>query len=381
VIVKRFTTVLDDDCVGDEVMCTNGKIQLHEMVPTEKMNEDIRSWLEEFKDVVCKKPGLTDWVEMGINTGDAAPVSQHPYNTPVALRDAVEKEVNWLMEKGYIRKSQSEWASPIVTVKKLDGSIRLCVDYKKLNAVTTPAPFYMPTIEEILEKAGTAAIISTVDLNKGYYRVGMKTDDIGKTAFVCHKGHFEFLRMPFGLKNAPAAFQKLTSRVLEPCSDYAIPYIDDVVIFSPTGEAHVEHVKKVLMRLREAGLTASPRKCRWGGKVVEFLGHRIGGGKTSIPEGRVKALREYVRPRTKRGLRTFLGVVGFYRRYIQMLAKHTATLSPATARSEPSIDTWTEEMCESFHAICQLVCDACALEIPLQTDTFSLHNCSCQSWY
>jgi len=336
------------------------------------MERDIQGWLDEFRDVVRKEPGLTDWVQMGINTGDAAPVSQHPYNTPVALREAVEKEVDWLVEQGYMRKSHSEWASPIVTVRKPDGSIRLCVDYKKLNAVTTPAPFYMPTIEEILEKAGRAAVMRTVDLNKGHYQVGMKSEDIAKTAFVCHKGHYEFLRMPFGLKNAPAVFQKLTTQVLEPCAEFATPYIDDVVIFSPSWEMHIGHVRKVLSRLREAGLTASPKKCRWGCEVVEFLGHKIGGGKTSIPESRVKVLRDYVKPRTKRGLRTFLGVVGFYRRYINMLAKHTATLSPATARSEPNVVTWTKDMCESFHAICQSVCDACALEIPLPADRFSL---------
>ena len=118
--------------------------------------------------------------------------------------------------------------------------------------------------------------------------------------------------MPFGLKNAPAVFQKLTSRVLEPCSEFALPYIDDIVIFSNNWEEHVRHVRQVLQRLREAGLTASPKKCTWGGKVVEFLGHKLRDGKMSIPDRRVMTLREYAKPRTKRGLRTFLGVVSFY---------------------------------------------------------------------
>ena len=178
--------------------------------------------------------------------------------------------------------------------------------------------------------------------------------------------------MPFGLKNAPAAFQKLNSKVLGPCSAFAIPYIDDIIIFSPSWEEHVGHVREVLSRLREAGLTASPKKCIWGGKVVEFLGHSLGEGKISIPESRVRVLRDYIRPRSKKGLRTFLGMVSFYRRYINMLAEHTAALSPATAKSESSVVEWTEERSKAFHAICKLVCDSCVLEIPLPQDEFSL---------
>ena len=370
--VKRITTVLEDDRVTDDITVTNSKVHVEQVVLDDRMKADVDEWLVEFKDVVCTEPGLTDWVELTIKTGEAEPVSQRPYNTPVALREAVGKEVDWLVQKGYIRKSESEWAAPIVTVRKPDGSIRLCIDYKRLNNVTTPAPFYMPTIEEVLEAAGTAAVISKVDLNKGYYQVHVAEEDIQKTAFVCHKGHFEFLRMPFGLKNAPAIFQKLTSRVLEPCSGFALPYIDDIVIFSSSWEEHTQHVRKVLLQLRKAGLTASPKKCTWGGKVVEFLGHKLGDGKMSIPDRRVRALRDYVRPKTKRALRTFLGVVSFYRRYINMLAEHTAALSPATGKSAPNVVDWTEDRGKAFHAICQSVCDACALEIPLPQDHYSL---------
>ena len=371
-VVKIITTVLEDDQVADDVMVTNSKVHVEEVMLHDGMKRDVSNWLEEFGDVVCTEPGLTDWVELSINTGEAAPVSQRPYNTPMSLREAVGKEVDWLVQKGYVRRSHSEWASAIVRVKKPDGSIRLCVDYKKLNSVTTPAPFYMPTIEDVLEAAGAAAVISKIGLNKGCHQVRVRDEDVHKTAFVCHKGHYEFVRMPFGLKNSPTVFQKLTSRVLEPCSAFALPYIDDIVIFSKDWEEHVRHVRQVLQRLRESGLTASPRKCVWGGKVVEFLGHKLGDGRVSIPDRRVKAMKEYVRPKTKRALRAFLGVVSFYRRYIEMLAKHIAALSPATGKSAPSVVVWTEDRSQAFHAICELVCIACVLEISLPQDEYSL---------
>ena len=234
------------------------------------MHKDMDTWVDEFSGVICQKPGLTDRVELAIDTVVAAPVSQRPYHTPVTLRDAVSKEVDWLIESGYIRPSDSDWASPIVTVKKPNGSLRLCIDYKRLNEVTVPAPFYMPTIEEVLQAAGEAKVISKIDLNKRYYQVKVRNQDVHKTAFVCHKGHYEFLRVPFGLRNAPAAFQKLTSRVLSQCEGFVYSYIDDIIIFSKCWEDHVGHVRQVLTRLREVGLTASPKKCQWGGKVVLF---------------------------------------------------------------------------------------------------------------
>ena len=154
-----------------------------------------------------------------------------------------------------------------------------------------PTPFYMPTVEEVLESIGTASVISKLDLNKGYYQVKVRKEDVAKMVFVCHEGHFEFLRMPFGLKNAPAAFQKLTSRVLESFRGFARPYIDDIIVFSDAWDDHVGHVREMLARLRESGLTANPKKCKWGGKVVEFLGHKLGEGKMSIPNRRVEAIR------------------------------------------------------------------------------------------
>ena len=161
----------------------------------------------------------------------------------------------------------------MVTVKKADGSARLCVDFRKINSLTRQTPFYMPRVEEVLEGVGQARFISKLDLSKGYYQVQLTEDAIPKTAFTSHRGVFEFTRMPFGVKNAPACFQELMQRVLAEQYQWSTAYMDDVVVYSRTWSEHLDHIASVLEALKGAGLTANPTKCRWGGRAVEFLGH------------------------------------------------------------------------------------------------------------
>ena len=160
----------------------------------------------------------------------------------------------------------------MVTVWKPDGTAWLCVDFKAINAITQPIPFYMPRVEEVLESVGKSCIILKLDLSKGYYQVPMHPDDVAKTAFMCHQGRFEFLRMPFGVKNAPAVFQEMQG-LFRDYSHFCTPYMDDLVIFSSCWDDHVKHVQQVMDKLRTAGLTANPAKCHWGGTRMEFLGH------------------------------------------------------------------------------------------------------------
>ena len=373
-VVKRNTTTLEDDTAEDVLEYTNPSVSLEKVEQSDEWKAKLIDLCEKFGDILCEEPGLTNLVEMEIETGSSPPIYQSAHNTPVTVREQVSKEIGWLLDKGYIRKSDSPWSSPIVTVRKPNGSIRLCVDYKKANAVAGPAPFYMPTVEETLEAVAKARMISTIDLNNGYYQVKVCDRDIRKTAFafVCKDGHYEFTRMPFGLKNAPAVFQKLTSRIMTPHKQFAIPYIDDVVIFSGSWEEHLVHVEKVLTTLREAGLTVSVNKCKWGGKIVQFLGHCVGDGKRSVPLRRVEAIREYRRPRTKKQMRAFLGVVSFYRSYTRMLADETSVLTPSTSKVAPNSVAWTEEMDRAFLNICGNISVCAELIIPVPEDELSV---------
>ena len=260
----------------------------------------------------------------------------------------------------------------MVTVRKSDCTARLCVDFKAINAITQPIPFYMPRVEEVLESVGKSSIISKLDLSKGYYQVPMHPDDIGKTAFMCHQGCFEFLRMLFGVKNVPAVFQEMMQGLFRDCSTFCSPYMDDLVIFSSCWEDHVRHVRQVLDKLRSAGLTANPAKCHWGGTRMEFLGYLVGEGAMSVPQHRVESLATYSKPCTKKGLRAFLGAIGFYCWYIELLAKHTAVLTSLTSKLAPSRIVWTDERETAFSSICMYIANCCSLCIPLPEDVFSV---------
>ena len=371
-IVKRVTTVLEPDSEVDSMEQQYTEVVITGKAESETRESDIADWVAEYGDTMTKEPGLTHLARFSIDTGGNSAIAQRPYNTPLALRDSVDKEIDWLLEQGYIRESESQWASPMVTVRKPDGTARICVDFKRINEITKPLPFYMPRVEEVLEQVGRSRVISKLDLSKGYYQVPMVESDIDKTCFVCHRGKFEFLRMPFGVRNAPAVFQALMTKILNDCKSFASPYMDDIIIYSDIWEHHKGHVRQVLDRLKQAGLTVNPNKCHWGGTTMEFLGHRVGNGCMTIPDRRVEALRQYTRPTTKKGLRSFLGAVSFYRRYVELLAKDTAMLTPATSKLAPSKVNWTEEMESAFMRIRECVSSSCILTIPLPEDEMSI---------
>ena len=204
--VTRVTSVFKPDTPSDTLEHRYSEARVRGVDVQGKQAQDIAKWEKDFKDTLTKEPGLTNLAEFGIDTGDHPPIFQRAYSTPTSLVESIDKEIQWLLDKEYIRLSKSLWASPMVTVRKPDGTARLCVDFKSINAITQPDPFYMPRVEEVLESVGKARYISKIDLSKGYYQISMSQRNTPKMAFTCHKGRFEFLRMLFGVKNAPAVF-------------------------------------------------------------------------------------------------------------------------------------------------------------------------------
>ena len=242
--------------------------------------------------------------------------------------------------------------------KKKDGSLRLCVDYRRLNAMTRADAYPMPRIEDMIDQLGKAKYLTTLDLTKGYWQVPVAEEDRPKTTFTTPFGLFQFLRMPFGLQGAPATFQRMIDRLLQGLGQFANAYLDDVVIFSESWEEHLRHIETVLTRLRESGLTAKPRKCQFGMAQCVYLGHVVGGGRVQVEHSKVEAIQRMPRPQTKKEVRAFLGLTGYYRKFIPGYSSLATALTDLTRKDQPAQVSWTADCEEAFNRLKGLLCSA-----------------------
>ena len=282
-----------------------------------------------------------------------------------------------MLEAGVIEESKSEWASPIVLVRKEDKALRLCVDYLKLNAVSEFEAYPMPRIEDLLDSLGKAQFLTTLDLAKGYWQVPGKESAKDKTTFITPFGLFQFTRMPFRLIGAPATFQCLMDRVLQGHENYmyAAAYLVDLVIHSETWKDHLEHISAVLMALREGGLTAKLRKCQFAKAECVYLGHRVGQGKIVPEQSKIDAVQKFSVPTTKKHVHVSLGLAGYYRKFIQNFSEITAPLSDLVKCNRPNQLQWNEKLDQAFKKAKELLCKKPVLQSPdfqrpflLQTD-------------
>ena len=269
--------------------------------------------LQEFADVQSSRPGRTQITECCIRTGTASPIRLPPYRLPHAYRDIVKKELEEMEKDGIIERSSSEWAFPIVLVKKKDGSLRMCVDYRRLNSISDADAYPMPRVDDMIDTLGKAKYITTLDLARGYWQVPVEEQSRSRTAFATPFGLFQFKVMPFGLHGAPATFQRMMDQLLVDC---AAAYLDDVVIHSTTWEDHIRHISDVLQKLRRTGLTIRPKKCQFGMDSCSYLGHVVGNGQVRPEETKLHAVREFPTPTTKKRVRAFLGLTGYYRKFM-----------------------------------------------------------------
>jgi len=275
-----------------------------------------------------------------IRTTTEKPITLKPYRIPHALRGEVKAALDEMLEQNIIQPSTSPWSSPTVLVRKRDNSLRVCVDYRKLNDVTVSDAYPTPRIDELLEKLADVKYISVMDLSIGYYQVPLSNDTREKFAFVTPFGLFEFLVMPFGMKTSVATFSRLMTKALHGL-EAVMSYFDDIIIFTKTWEEHLVVILNVFERFRDIGISIRPSKCMLGENEAPLLGYIVGNGQIKVDPRKVKAMVEYPLPTTKKELRCFLGMTGYYRKFIDNFAKIAAPLTDCTKKDEPNKINWT----------------------------------------
>ena len=323
-------------------------------------------------------PGRTTLVQHDIPTDDAVPIRFPPYRLAHHSQEVLREEIRTLLDQGIIRPSKSPWAAPIVLVKKKDGTQRMCVDYRKLNKVTVNDPYPLPNIEELIANLGSSRLITTLDLTKGYYQVPVTPKHQEKTAFVTPYGKYEFVTMPFGLISAPSTFQRLMDEVLDGLHEFTVAYLDDILIHSQTWDQHMKHLDTVFTKLRKAGLNVKERKCTFASGSCVYLGHVVGNGSVKPMDCKVSAVKNFREPQTKKDVRSFLGLCGYYRKFVPNFSTVAAPLSELTRKNMPKKVIWTTKCDQAFLELKEALTRAPILMTPdwtlpfiLQTDASS----------
>jgi hypothetical protein len=243
-----------------------------------------------------------------------APISKRPYRMPPKELAELKTQLQELLDKGYIRPSSSPWGCPALFVKKKDGSLRMCVDYRPLNAVTIKNKYPLPRIDVLFDQLAGAKVFSKINLRSGYHQIKIRPCDIPKTAFSTRYGLYEFLVMSFGLTNAPAYFMYLVnSMFMTELDKFVVVFIDDILIYSKSEEEHATHLRVVLQRLRDHKLYAKFSKCEFWLQSVKFLGHTISHDGISVDPSKVQEVMDWKPPKSVHQIRSFLGLAGYYR--------------------------------------------------------------------
>lgn len=305
----------------------------------------------------------------------SAPVNSKPYRYCPQHKDEIEKQVKELLTAGLITHSSSPFVSPVLLVLKKDGSWRFCVDYRKLNAITVKNRFPMPLMEEILDELAGTQYFTKLDMRSGYHQVRMKEEDEHKTAFKTHHGHYQFKVMPFGLTNAPATFQCIMNEVLAPfLRKFVMVFLDDILVYSPTLESHLERLTLVLQKLREHKLYMKTSKCSFAQKSLEYLGHIISVEGVATDPSKTEAMLNWPVPRNVTELRGFLGLNGYYRKFVKnygWLAK------PLTHLLKKKQFSWSDEAQRAFEHLKTAMSSTPVLALPNFQDTFIIETDAC----
>lgn len=340
--------------------------------------EEAVAVLDEFTDVMPKElpktlpPRRNVDHKIELEPGAKAP-SQAPYRMAPAELAELRKQLDELLEAGYIQPSKAPYGAPVLFQRKQDGSMRMCVDYRALNKVTVKNKYPIPNASDLFDRLCRASYFTKLDLRAGYWQVRIAEGDEAKTACVTRYGSYEFLVMPFGLTNAPATFCNLMNDVLYEFLDrFVVVYLDDIVIYSESLDDHLDHLRQVFSRLREHQLYVKKEKCEFCRQEVMFLGHWISKGRIRMDEGKVKAIIDWSAPSKVPELRSFLGLANYYRRFIKGYSKKVSPLTDLLKKSQKW--EWTSECQDAFDKLKRAVSSAPVLGLPDFHKPFEVHT-------
>ncbi len=327
---------------------------------------ELREVLWKNKGVIAEtttEVGYCDLYEPRINLDTDVPIYTPQYKVPHNMKAAVKENIDQFFKMGVIQLSKSPYNSPTLIVKKKDGGTRLCIDFRRVNEHVITDRYPLPRIDQILEELGGARYFTALDLQHGFYNLQIHKEDRPKTAFSTPDGHYEFIRLPMGLKNSPSIFQRTMNMVLqEMLGDYAFIYVDDIVIYSKSAKEHVRHIENIFQRLNKHGLKVKFSKCQMFKTEIEYLGFLVGKDGMKVNPKKVEAIAKFPTPRDIKGIQGFLGVVGYFRQFI---AEYATMARPLYALLKKDVKfSWGEEQERSFQAFKKALMKAPVLAFP-----------------
>jgi hypothetical protein len=337
---------------------------------TESTQEKINNIIKEFKES-SKGLGNIQGVEHKINTRVETAIRCKPYRVPLNIMKETRNELNKLIENGIIRKSNSEYCSPAFPILKKNGNVRIVVDYRRLNSVTEPLNFPLPHLHDILQDLKGSTVYSQIDLNMGYYQINMNPTDIKKTSFVLCNQQYEFLRMPFGLSNAPRTFQRSMNEIFSDL-DFVKIYLDDILIHSNSDEEHLEHLSETLKRIKQNNITINAKKSNFYQKTVTYLGATISKEGIIPDTSRIKA-NLMTTPDSKKKLQRILGLINWFRPFIKNLSTRISCLYDKLKTNNHQF-TWTNHDQSKLDLILNEIKEKTLLNFPDFTKTFYIET-------
>ncbi|CAF3794553.1 unnamed protein product [Rotaria sordida] len=335
--------------------------------------EQLKSVLAKYHKCFDDKQGCTSLVQHHIDTGNTKPIKLRPYRVSPHRKEIISNEIIKMLNAGIIEPCSGPYAAPITLQPKKDGSLRFCIDYRELNAVTIRDVYPIPRIDDTLDQLQYAKYFSSMDLRSGFWQIALDPDSRDKTAFISHAGLFRFRVMPFGLTNAPATFQRLMDLVLGGLKwSCALVYLDDIIVYSSSFEDHLNHLELVLQQLHNSGLTLKINKCHFCKTHLKYLGHIVSKEGIQPDPDQLRAVREYPVPTKLKAVRSFLGLTSYYRRFIKNYATIAEPLLALTRNSDSKSFQWTQACQDAFELLRQRLIEAPIISYPRFDQPFIL---------